>query len=57
MVPHFTEISKSDYSLWMRTLFIMPVVLMSLVPFPSWGETMDDLVVRASVYRALGVCL
>ena len=44
--PHFTEISKSDYSLSMRTLFIIPLVLMSLVSFPSWGETltMDDLV-------------
>ena len=29
--PHFTEPSKSDYSLSMRTLFIIPLVLMSLV--------------------------
>ena len=36
--PYFTEISKSDYSLNMRTLFIIPLVLMSLVSFPSWGE-------------------
>jgi len=28
----------------MRTLFIIPLVLMSLVSFPSWGLTMDDLV-------------
>ena len=35
---HFTEISKSDYSLIMRTLFIIPLVLMSLVSFPSWGN-------------------
>ena len=34
---HFTEISKSDYSLIMKTLFIIPLVLMSLVSFPSWG--------------------
>ena len=34
----------------MRTLFIIPLVLMSLVSFPSWGLTMDDLVVRAGVY-------
>ena len=40
--PHFTEISKSDYSLSMRTLFIIPLVLMSLVSFPSWGETAND---------------
>ena len=30
----------------MRTLFIIPLVLMSLVSFPSWGLTMDDLVMR-----------
>ena len=35
--PHFTEISKSDYSLSMRTLFIIPLVLMSLVSFPIAG--------------------
>ena len=34
----------------MRTLFIIPLVLMSLVSFPSWGETMDDLVIRAGLY-------
>ena len=48
--PHFTDISKSDYSLSMRTLFIIPLVLMSLVSFPSWGLTMDDLVMRAGLY-------
>ena len=45
--PHFTEISKSDYSLSMRTLFIIPLVLMSLVSFPSWGLSKDDLFYRA----------
>ena len=46
--PHFTEIPQSDYSLSMRTLFIIPLVLMSLVSFPSWGETVDsdDVVMR-----------
>ena len=39
--PHFTEISKSDYSLSMRTLFIIPLVLMYLVSFPSWGADFD----------------
>ena len=34
----------------MRTLFIIPLVLMSLVSFPSWGLTMDDLVIRAGFY-------
>ena len=34
----------------MRTLFIIPLVLMSLVSFPSWGLTMDDLVERDSLY-------
>ena len=34
----------------MRTLFIIPLVLMSLVSFPSWGESVDDLVERAGVY-------
>ena len=48
--PHFTEIPKSDYSLSMRTLFIMPLVLMSLVSFPSWGETIDDLVFYKGLY-------
>jgi len=35
VLPHFTEISKSDYSLSMRALFIIPLVLMSLVSLPS----------------------
>ena len=30
----------------MRTLFFIPLCLMSLVLFPSWGLTMDDLVMR-----------
>ena len=34
----------------MRVLFIIPLVLMSLVSSPSWGLTMDDLVVREGVY-------
>ena len=34
----------------MRTLFIIPLVLMSLVSFPSWGLTMDDLVKRNDLY-------
>ena len=34
----------------MRTLFIIPLVLMSLVSFPSWGLTMDDLVQREGIY-------
>lgn len=34
----------------MRTLFIIPLVLMSLVSFPSWGLTMDDLVKREGLY-------
>ena len=34
----------------MRTLFIIPLVLMSLVSFPSWGLTIDDLVQREGVY-------
>jgi hypothetical protein len=33
----------------MRTLFIIPLVLMSLMSFPSWGLTMDDLVNRSGV--------
>ena len=48
--PHFTETLKSDYSLSMRTLFVIPLVLMSLVSLPSWGLTMDDLVMRAGLY-------
>ena len=34
----------------MRTLFIIPLVLMSLVSFPSWGLDIDDLVMRAGLY-------
>jgi antitoxin component YwqK of YwqJK toxin-antitoxin module len=34
----------------MRTLFFIPLVLMSLVSFPSWGLTMDDLVYREGLY-------
>ena len=34
----------------MRTLFIIPLVLMSLVPFPSWGLTINELVVRAGLF-------
>ena len=49
--PHFTEISKSDYSLRMRTLFIIPLVLMSLVSSLSWGETMDDLWEMNGIYH------
>jgi hypothetical protein len=45
-VQNFTEIPKSDYSLRLRTLFIIPLVLVSLVLFPSWGKTLtrDPLV-------------
>ena len=48
--PHFTQTSKSDYSLSMRTLFIIPLVLMSLVSCPSWGLTYNDLVKRDGFY-------
>ena len=34
----------------MRTLFIIPLVLMSLLSLPSWGLTMDDLVEREGIY-------
>ena len=34
----------------MSALFIIPLVLMSLVSSPSWGETRDDLVIRAGLY-------
>ena len=34
----------------MRTLFIIPLVLMSLVSVPSWGVTIDDLLVRNELY-------
>ena len=36
----------------MRTLFIIPLVLMSLVSFPSWGLSTEDLVIRAGLYYA-----
>ena len=34
----------------MKALLIIPSVLVSLVSFPSWGLTMDDLVKRAGRY-------
>ena len=34
----------------MKTHFITPLVLILLVSFPSWGLTMDDLVVREGLY-------
>ena len=35
----------------MKPLFIIPLVLMSLVSFPSWGETMDDLWEMNGIYH------
>ena len=45
-VQNFTEIPKSDYSLGLRNLFIILLVLVSLVLFLSWDKTltMDALV-------------
>ena len=34
----------------MRTLFIIPLVLMSLVSFPSWGSSFTGLVERDGLY-------
>ena len=34
----------------MRTLFVIPLVLMSLVSFPSWSLNQNDLVYRAGLY-------
>lgn len=34
----------------MKPLFTIPLVLMSLVSFPSWGLSMDDLVQREGLY-------
>ena len=34
----------------MKKVIIIPLVLMSLVSFPSWGLTMDDLVERNDLY-------
>tara|TARA_Y200000002_G_C22637691_1_gene645475 strand:- start:1293 stop:1496 length:204 start_codon:yes stop_codon:yes gene_type:complete len=34
----------------MKTPFIIPLVLMPLVSFPSWDLTMDDLVQRDGLY-------
>jgi TPR repeat protein len=38
---HSTKMSKSDYSLNMRTLFIIALLLVSLVSSPSWGADFD----------------
>ena len=34
----------------MKTLLSFPLLLLSLVSFPSWSETMDDLVERDGLY-------
>ena len=34
----------------MKTLFFIPLILMSQVSFASWGLTMDDLVQRDGLY-------
>lgn len=34
----------------MKTLLSLPLLLLSLVSFPSWGETLDDLVERDGLY-------
>ncbi len=34
----------------MKTLFFIPLVLMTLVSSPSWGETFDDLAKREGIY-------
>ena len=34
----------------MKSLFIIPLVLMSLVSSPSWALGMDDLITRAGLY-------
>ncbi len=39
----------------MRTLFIIPLILLSLVSFPSWGLTMGDLVERGGLYYNVGI--
>ena len=39
----------------MRTLFIIPLVLMSLVSFPSWGETLTiDALVEGQKDTVIG---
>ena len=35
---------------YMRTLFIIPLVLMSLISSPSWGLDVGDLVIRDGLY-------
>ena len=44
--PCWTYINRHKTDKIMRTLFIIPLVLMSLVSFQSWGETIDDIVLR-----------
>lgn len=34
----------------MKIIFIIPMVLMSLMSSPCWGESMEDLVLRAGLY-------
>jgi hypothetical protein len=34
----------------MKTLLTLPLLLLSLISFPSWSETMDDLVKREGLY-------
>ena len=54
-VQNFTEIPKSDYILRLRTLFIIPLILVSLVLFPSWGETLtSDALVEGQKDTVIG---
>jgi hypothetical protein len=34
----------------MKTLLTLPLLLLSLISFPSWGETIDGLVLRDGIY-------
>ena len=34
----------------MKNIFIIPLVLFSMVSFSSWGETIDDLVLREGIW-------
>ena len=42
--------TNSDQCPVMKSHSIIPLVLMCLVSFPSWGLTMDDLVQREGLY-------
>ena len=51
-LPQITWLSAAKVKMnYKRILFILPLVLMSMVSFPSCGETRNDLISRDYLYN------